>query len=775
MKRFYAELRHSAKLCAALILCLVVSSSLRAEGTRQVSAAFFGDAGIGMLVSTAVNAGPYAGSIAANKVRFVMKEGEHFYFGVQAYNRDERPKQVRVFYRIFARYDPVTPLASGFIDSTESAAGRIDNWAQADMGPQQVYGAGGYNGVTFNPANVHFNGAGDTTEFYIEVYEPDAGNSNVALAGQNTVLTYFDFAVADAANTKEILGRVFSQGWSFITYNYNTDPGNTDPWNNTATLYDPSNTPFVGLQTLAMELVDFYGYTDDNYLSKITLSKIYPLAFVIYFNKYGTNQSQTDWSVGRQSIYYRQYVLNNIGDTVLTNPPLELDGGYRVFISQPDSNVFTLEDAPTAPTTVGTLSGCPGNLSIPVVINEPGDVRLTLEFGSPVDATRTRTLYAFEPANLTYPDTVFVAWDGKDGLGNPVTIDQNLTASASSTVLRGRTNLPLFDAETNPGGMLVLNYNRYNGPDSIDFNNPPLLYWSDTIVAIYSNPLWDDCGNTDVQYRENNSTPRGYDVSLDGISQNGVGQRAWDGAPDLNVAPPFPAANNGLNGSATAELCDDFGNNRVLNTWWWVSQTSEPSAKNIVVPNFAGCTLPVTLVQFAGQKNGNTVKLTWETVSEVNFDRFVVERSFDGRGFTAIGTVEALRQPRNTYRFTDGIAAITSPRIYYRLRMIDIGGAARYSRTVMVLTSSTGEFSISNLPNPVTGAVQFQANVAVAGNAQVEVADASGKVLYRTRLGLLPGANPVQLDDMKPLPAGVYVLQVELGGIRETRKLIVNR
>ena len=65
--------------------------------------------------------------------------------------------------------------------------------------------------------------------------------------------------------------------------------------------------------------------------------------------------------------------------------------------------------------------------------------------------------------------------------------------------------------------------------------------------------------------------------------------------------------------------------------------------------------LPVALISFTAEKNGQTVLLKWKTAQEQNSDRFEIERSADGRNFNTIGNVAATGNTNSirNYSFTD--------------------------------------------------------------------------------------------------------------------------
>ncbi|OWP63790.1 hypothetical protein CDA63_07320 [Hymenobacter amundsenii] len=184
--------------------------------------------------------------------------------------------------------------------------------------------------------------------------------------------------------------------------------------------------------------------------------------------------------------------------------------------------------------------------------------------------------------------------------------------------------------------------------------------------------------------------------------------------------------------------------------------------------------LPVTLTSFAAQAAGNDAKLTWKTAVELNNDRFVVERSFDGTSFVAVGEVKGQGTSSNatTYQLTDArVAAKASNGLaYYRLRQVDTDGTASVSEVVTVRFPLSARAQVSVYPNPATSTQDAQLDLsgAPAGTYQVTLVDMTGRVLRSfTQLG---GSN--ELLNVAGLPAGTYLVQVQGNGQSFTKRVV---
>ena len=122
-------------------------------------------------------------------------------------------------------------------------------------------------------------------------------------------------------------------------------------------------------------------------------------------------------------------------------------------------------------------------------------------------------------------------------------------------------------------------------------------------------------------------------------------------------------------------------------------------------------TLPLNLISFGGRKLNSTVLLDWTTDNEVNTSHFVIERSVDGRNYTAIGNISSNNlSTRNQYQYKDQLPLSTTN--YYRLKQVDINNSYTYTRIVKIDFRKSITVSIS--PNPakdmmlIEGAENFE-------------------------------------------------------------------
>jgi len=170
--------------------------------------------------------------------------------------------------------------------------------------------------------------------------------------------------------------------------------------------------------------------------------------------------------------------------------------------------------------------------------------------------------------------------------------------------------------------------------------------------------------------------------------------------------------------------------------------------------------LPVTLLYFTGRNEDGQSKLTWETTTEDQVDRFVIERSDDGRQFAEIGTVKATGNSNFSikYNFTDSKPVMKYA--WYRLRMVDIDGKARYSNVIRLVNDVRNIAVLSVTPNPFENTLRVQVNSDKVSPATIRIVDLTGREMYRLNNVLTAGNNTISVHPSTSLASGVYVLQL---------------
>ena len=184
--------------------------------------------------------------------------------------------------------------------------------------------------------------------------------------------------------------------------------------------------------------------------------------------------------------------------------------------------------------------------------------------------------------------------------------------------------------------------------------------------------------------------------------------------------------------------------------------------------------LPITLQSFTAQAKDRDAVLNWQTKTEQNSDRFMVERSTDARNFTTIGTVITKGQAA-TYQYTDK-EINRFAQVYYRLKMVDKDGAYSYSNIVALYNKSQQGVSIVKAyPTILNGSEPF--NLVLNSNksrtANIRFSDLGGKTLHNQPATFTEGINNISLPTAS-LAAGIYYVSIWFEDGMEKTTIIKN-
>ena len=188
-------------------------------------------------------------------------------------------------------------------------------------------------------------------------------------------------------------------------------------------------------------------------------------------------------------------------------------------------------------------------------------------------------------------------------------------------------------------------------------------------------------------------------------------------------------------------------------------------------------TLPVDLINFSATYNNQQTLLKWASENEVNFEKFIVERSTTGSDFTTIAEKRAAGiNGRNNYDYTDDLSTATGSVFYYRLKMVDIDGKFTYSPIVLVKKEAKTINGIMLSPNPIVSgytSVRFAASRPTT--VDFKVVDISGKTVLQQKSKAYDGNNTITINNLDKLKPGTYVLQMMNEGESSVIKFSVTR
>jgi len=152
---------------------------------------------------------------------------------------------------------------------------------------------------------------------------------------------------------------------------------------------------------------------------------------------------------------------------------------------------------------------------------------------------------------------------------------------------------------------------------------------------------------------------------------------------------------------------------------------------------FNGGAAPVTWLRFKAKlmQNNKDVVLDWATATEVNNSHFEVERSFDGRNFLKVATVNSKAIGGNSSMILNyiqldrNVDIVNQNVLYYRIKQVDFDGAFAYTHIEVVYLKAIKDIKI--YPSPVNNELNISFDPSQFGsNVDIRITDMVGKVVF---------------------------------------------
>lgn len=179
--------------------------------------------------------------------------------------------------------------------------------------------------------------------------------------------------------------------------------------------------------------------------------------------------------------------------------------------------------------------------------------------------------------------------------------------------------------------------------------------------------------------------------------------------------------------------------------------------------------LPVELISFQAITKSKSIELKWATASELNNDRFEVERSLDGKSFEVIGVVSGSGtvSHRIDYTFLDSNPEVGAN--YYRLKQYDFDGINEHSSTIVAFFQASEELVV--YPNPAESQINiFLGSQFSRTEISVQILDLSGKEVWKRDLLAPTSKLEIGINEINP---GQYLVRVQNNSFSTTKRIQV--
>lgn len=186
------------------------------------------------------------------------------------------------------------------------------------------------------------------------------------------------------------------------------------------------------------------------------------------------------------------------------------------------------------------------------------------------------------------------------------------------------------------------------------------------------------------------------------------------------------------------------------------------TASGTFTMTLAGAALPVSIVNFKGEKNGTQNLLTWTTASEVNNAGFEIQRSADGINFSKLAFVETKASNGNSNQTLTYSYADTKPfssNGYYRLKQLDKDGKSVLSEVILIKGIKPSKLElVSVYPNPAIHTINIGLAAPKADRITFVISDITGKIIISKSVNVIAGESNLQID-VAALAKGTYTVK----------------
>jgi hypothetical protein len=289
-----------------------------------------------------------------------------------------------------------------------------------------------------------------------------------------------------------------------------------------------------------------------------------------------------------------------------------------------------------------------------------------------------------------------------------------------------------------PQTMMPTNYNS-NGSDNSAFG-VDRFYQIDATDALFSTKP--SLSNIIFSYTTNE-----FDGSLTAntITEGNLKAQYWENiTPDWKPIVPIGTVNVASNivtvSSHSATLL-------ASSKWWSLVDDSSP--------------LPITLLDFTGECLTKTVEIKWSTLSEINNESFILEKSNNGHLFSTLATIEGAGTTNtlHTYSFLD--ESDHKSTVYYRLIQIDFDGKSTTSPIIAVgeCTEKQQHLSTAAHFNISQQNIQVFIDSYTPSDFSITIHNIAGSIVAFKDIVSSIGKNQIAFDGLS-LPAGIYMVAI---------------
>lgn len=373
-----------------------------------------------------------------------------------------------------------------------------------------------------------------------------------------------------------------------------------------------------------------------------------------------------------------------------------------------------------------------------------------------------------------------------DGIKGTDGWDDAIDALGSLTLANNDAdaNLNYLDIDSDndgiPDNVEGLSTSSYQFPLNADTDADGIDNRYDNIVGFGGNGITPNNLDGDG-FPDYTDTDTDGDGSLDIVEGNDFNLNAVD--DDIVTLLGVDTDGDGLDNRFDANNSSIEGTSQYMGTAGSLTGDATPGSNTMVQRShpsypdrdwrFTPYLLDVSFMDFVANNNNDVANLRWVVTCDKIIDHFEVERSVDGVSFMKVGDVAGIGGvcKSTPFNFRENIAGIQEMRVYYRVRAVTASNSSKRSQ-IMFVTKKPG-FEIKVAPNPATNYLNITCTTDHEEIVEVELYDATGKIVVRHQQRLSTGTNMFTVPGIDRLVRGVYTIRVKTSQEMINKKLLL--
>ncbi len=298
------------------------------------------------------------------------------------------------------------------------------------------------------------------------------------------------------------------------------------------------------------------------------------------------------------------------------------------------------------------------------------------------------------------------------------------------------------DHTTGTGNMMILN----------GTSTPNVIVWQQSSITVSPNTCYQFCVWATSVYPDN---PAKIKLNVNGATQASTLLSSTTCAWQQICGTWFSGSATNATLTILDEDLNPGGNDLAID-----------DVSFIAIPTPCVTTLPVKWLYVNALAKEKTNVVEWAIDAANNTKEFIVERSYDGITFEAIGTVQSGNT--NSYSFIDN-TYLLGQTVFYRVKQIDSDGKFSYSSVAKLEGRGGG---ILLIENPVHQSLKMSI-AAKTGTYNLSIYDVLGKKVYQEKINITASYLSKNIS-VTNFTDGLYfiVLSNKNNEVLESRKFI---